>query len=53
MSFGRLDKIPIHPHGAPPTKNQVLNKESQGIQANQAGHKASVSTSENQILNKQ
>src|SRR5215467_5700101 len=35
MSFVRLSRIVIHPHRAPPTKNRVLNKESQGIPADQ------------------
>jgi hypothetical protein len=35
MYFGRPGRIPIHSHRAPPTKNRVLNKESQGIPADQ------------------
>jgi hypothetical protein len=53
MSVGRLSEIPIYPHRAPPTKNQVLSKESQGIPADQARFTASLLTLENQILNKQ
>jgi hypothetical protein len=52
MSAGRFSEIPIQTHRAPPTKNRVLHKESQGIPAVQARFRAALLAWKNQILNK-
>ena len=53
MFFGRFSKMRICPHRAPPTKNRMLNKESQEIPVDQARFRAAPLTSWNQILNNQ